>query len=166
MRPVRIEPRTISIIISTALNEDLMKYLALIITLACVASTYASTTQRIYCPSEIICKGSPDSCYVSAPKNYDGNFIFDTYHVVTSDPNGRYTFHSARSADQAICEYFYKDGSTDPHAATKIYYEGKIRLMAEPHNPSDTDYKWVGPKNDLRCNYYDDSNKCRYVVKP
>ena len=70
-------------------------------------SAFADPSQRIYCPNQIICKGTSDSCYVDIPKNYDGNFIYDNYHQrMINDPNGRYIFKKAKyNNGEAFCEY-------------------------------------------------------------
>lgn len=47
----------------------------------------ANANQEIYCPVEVICQGTPESCYVSNPKNYDGYFVYDLPHRVPN-PNG------------------------------------------------------------------------------
>lgn len=119
-----------------------------IFALSIVLASIAQADNYIYCPQEIICRGTPDSCYVNNPKNYDGNFIYDSVHhhnIATVD--GRYVFtkaeyyssHNDFSAE-GFCQFQYVDGSTNPHIAQIIYFENKIRM--QPHVESSASNKW------------------------
>jgi len=137
-----------------------------IVALMGIISFNAYADSSIYCPSEIICKGTAESCYVSIPKNDDGNFIFDkTHHYIEPRnyvPSGRYIYIIASfEKNEAFCRYDYADGSTDPHAATQIYYENKIRMKPLVSGSN----SWRNNLNNFSCTVGHDPKKCPFEIK-
>ena len=121
---------------------------------------------QIYCPKQIICNGTPESCYVDLPKSYDGSFIIQK--GINTRVEGTYVFIAATwgSPAHGVCTYDYRGGSRDPYDAMRITYENIYRLKPEPHNPAETSYKWVGSIYNLSCQAGGDPLNCPFVVAP
>lgn len=139
------------------------KFVNILIIILSPTAIYA----QIYCPEQIICKGTPESCYVAMPKSYDGSFIIQK--SLNAHTEGLYVFNAARwgSPAHGVCTYDYRGGSRDPYNAMRITYENVFRLKPEPHNPEEAGYKWVGTIYNLNCTSPNGNPlNCPFVVTP